>query len=529
MVDLKLLRAACLALLALLTVGVAPARAEWLKAETPNFVIYADWNAGDLRNYARKVERFHSMLVRFLPPRNPELLAPKLNLYVTDGLSQMRQIWPNISPSVAGFYSRGEHGVYAVVDRRQSSGEGTLFHEYAHHYMFQHHNSAYPGWFVEGFAEYFAASDVSSNRIRYGLWREGRLYALQQPTGWYPMEDLLRSKMNFRSGERANAFYAQAWLLTHYMLGDRDRNRKFSVYLNAVMTGADPVEALQTHFNMTPEQLRVELRGYLQRGMTVYTLAEGVTDAEVAVTPLPASTRDALWLGVRAARDLDEEGPQLVAQARAVAARYPNDRLAAVTLAKYLVETDDDAGAQAVLEPVVAANPQDAEARWLLAEALMNRADVLDDEAAASALSRQAMTHLSAAYQADPMDFRVYMGMARNRSEAANYPSDNDVRVAESAYQLAPQLPPTALLAARLLMRKERPLEAANILAPLAHSPHRGEGYQTVRRMWLDARRQAGLEVPEEETSEAESEPGAEPPEQPQPPVDGAAPASPNA
>lgn len=509
-------RGILLVVAALWLAGASPARAEWLKAETPNFVIYADWNAGDLRNYARKVERFHGMLNRFLPPKDPELLAPKLTLYITDGVSQMRQIWPGVGESVAGFYSRHENGVYAVVDRRQNSGDTTLFHEYAHHYMFQYHNSAYPGWFVEGFAEYFAPSDLSSNRIRYGLWRESRLYALQKPTGWYPMEDLLRSRMAFRSGEQANAFYAQAWLLTHYMLGASERNRRFSAYLDAVMNGADPVEALQTHFSMTPEQLRVELRSYLQRGMTVYTLAEGVRDAEPVITPMPASTRDALWLGVRAARSLGDDGPELLARARAVADRYPGDRLAAVTLAKYLVATDDDAGAQTLLEPVVAAHPEDAEARWLLATALMNRAEGLEDDAAKAALARQATPHLAAAYQADPMDFRVYVAMARNRSGAANYPTDNDVRVAESAYHLAPQIGPTAMLAARLLMRRDRHLEAAGILAPLANSPHRGEGYDTVRRMWLDARQKAGLSVPEEAAPEAET-PSEEAPAEPPP------------
>ena len=109
---------------------------------------------------------------------------------------------------------------------------------------------------------------------------------------------------------------------------------------------------------------------------------------------------------------------------------------------------------------------------------------------------------------------RALRSVARNRSGAANYPTDNDVRVAESAYQLAPQLGPTAMLAARLLMRRDRHLEAAGILAPLANSPHRGEGYDTVRRMWLDARQKAGLSVPEEapEAEGPSQEAPAEPP-----------------
>lgn len=177
------------------------ARAEWLRAESPHFVIYGDKSEGEIREYARKVERFHAMLERFMPPRNAEIVAPKLNVYITNGLADMRQIWPGMPDTVAGFYSRSYDGIYAVSDDRRG-GDETLFHEYAHHYMYQHQNDAYPGWFVEGFAEYFAPSDMRMGQIRYGLWRDGRVQALNDPRDWVPMEDLLRSRLRMGSARQ---------------------------------------------------------------------------------------------------------------------------------------------------------------------------------------------------------------------------------------------------------------------------------------------------------------------------------------
>lgn len=488
------LRALGLAMAASLLIA-APARADWLKAETEHFIIHGDMGEGELREYARKVERFHAMMERFMPPKRADIVAPKLAIYVTDGPSEMRRIWPDMPGTVGGFYTRGYEGIYAVADQRRGDGDTTLFHEYAHHYMFQHQNEAYPGWFVEGFAEYFAPSDMRMGQIRYGLWRDGRLRSLALNTSWVPMEDVLRSRLRIRSPESGAAYYAQAWLLTHYMLGSPERNRQLSAYLGAVMRGADPVEALQEHVGKTPDELERDLRTYFHTGITTYRLQEALPVAEVSVSRMPRSAGDVLLLGLRASRDIPEaDRERVVREARAAVARHPGDRLATFTLARVLRAVGELDEAQATLEGLVQTAPRDSEALWLLATILQDRADKIEDEAEALALKRQANAHLATAYDADPFDFRIYRALARNRRGSANYPTDSDVAVLESAYALAPQLPANGVDYARALMTRDRPLEAVVVLAPLANASHGGDSLRPVRDLLAEARLKAGLE-----------------------------------
>ena len=267
-----------------------------------------------------------------------------------------------------------------------------------------------------------------------------------------------------------------------------------SAYLNAVSRGEEPIDALATHIGRTPDELGREMRSYLSRGITVYTLQQALPQAEVTVTSLPRSTGDVVWLDLRSARPLGDDGPALVARAQASATRNPADRLPAVVLAKLQRETEDLDGARRTLEPVLAAWPEDAEAQWLMGVVLDEQADATEDDAARLALTRQARTHLAAAYQADPLDYRIYLALLDNRRGAAGFPSDNDVTIAESAWRLAPQIGTTAFEAAQLLMYKERYLEAVLVLAPLANNPHGGDGLAPVRTLLAEARQKAGLE-----------------------------------
>jgi tetratricopeptide (TPR) repeat protein len=509
----NLLKAVALMIGAALLFTAAPAKAEWLKAETEHFVIVGDTSNRAISEYARKVERFHAMLFRFLPPDNDDVIAPKLWIYLADGRDDMQEIWPGIGRGVGGFYSRSDERIYAVVDVTNEDSDHTLFHEYAHHYMFQYHNTVYPGWFVEGFAEYFAPSDMRMGRIRYGLYREGRIYSLNQTNSWVPMDDVLRSRLTGNSAQRGAAYYAQAWLLTHYLLGAPERHAQLQGYLIAIARGDDPIEALEVNIGRTPDELGAEMRSYMRRGITTFTLQEALPNATPAVTSLPRSTGDAIWLDLRSARPLGDDGPALVAQARAVVDRYPNDRLPLVTLAKLQRKTDDLAGARATLEHAMTLTPDDAEVRWLMGAVLTRQSEDIEEDETRRQLRRQALAHLNAAYEADPLDYRIYLAMLENRREAANYPSDNDVVIAESAFRLAPQLGTTAVEAARLLMAKDRYLDAAYVLGPLANNPHGGDSLASVRSLLAEAREKAGLsavstEAPPEAPNAGEDEEG---------------------
>jgi len=470
------------------------AHAEWLKAESEHFIIYGDTSRGAIRDYTRKVERYDAMLRLFLPPEREDLVAPKLSIYIANSSADLRKAWPGVNSNIAGYYSRGDERIYAVVDRSRSEGDHTLFHEYGHHFMYQYHNRAYPAWFVEGFAEYFAPTDLTFGRIRYGLWSPGRMNSLTDTSDWIPMDQVLRSRPKSRTAQAGAAYYAQSWLLTHYMLGSPEHQKQFSAYLAAVQSGVEPMAALEQTVGRTPEQLGRDLQSYASRGITVYTLQQALPESEITVTALPPSARDFIWLDVSSNRDMGDDKDQVIARAVELAAKYPGDRLANVVVAKLQLNAKEPAAAEATITPVVAAHPDDAEAQWILATALMDQADALaDDNAAATALTRRARAALGQAYNADPTDYRVYMGLARSRSGVPGYPNENDMVTLESAYRMAPQLGSTAYAVGRAMMAREKYPEAVMVLSPLANNPHGGESLNGIRTLLTEARQKAGL------------------------------------
>lgn len=488
-----MVRSIGLALVATIILAAAPAQAEWRRAESQHFIVYGDVGEGTLRDYVRKVERFDGVLRTWFPvPQDGA--TPKLEIFLAHGLDELRAINPDTRSGVGGFYSAGDSRVFAVVDLSKGEGDHTLFHEYAHHFMLAHMAGAYPGWFIEGFAEFFATADLSRGRARVGLPSEGRLYSLQQSGAWVPMEAVLGSRSSQLSKDQAPGYYAQSWALTSYLLSTPERRVLLARYLSAVMGGAEPVAALAGTIDRTPQQLQGDVRRYIGR-INYSTEQREYTPAEVEITTLPRSTRDLIWLDLRMSQSLDEDQQaEALARARDFAERYPGDRLAAVVLAKAELKNENWPAAEAALEPFIAASAPDPEALWLTASAQMRRADAADTPSEdRDLLYAQAQGLLVRAIRVNPTDFRFYMSLADNRQVSPGYPTDQDLEILLAAATYAPQVTTTRYRAAYALVDQGIYLQAIELLAPIANNPHGGAGMQPVRDLLAEARAKAGV------------------------------------
>ncbi len=496
--------------------AAAPAHAEWLKGETEHFIIIGDTSEGAIRDYARKVERFDGVLRLWFPPKS-DIIAPKLTVYLADGREDMRKIWPTISANVGGFYTPGEERIFAVTGGSGSDNDHTLFHEYAHHYMYQNMPGAYPGWFVEGFAEFFATADVTPSRMRVGLHSPGRMNSLTLPrNSWLPMEAVLRSRSSEIRG-RGHFYYAQSWALTHYFLSTDERRAALGRYLTAVMGGGDPITSLQPATGFTPAQLQNEVASYLTLIRFRPEQRESAP-ADVAVTRLPASARDLVWLDLRLARFVPEElRAGNLAEAERAAARHPGDPWAARVLTQAHLDMQQNDKAVEVMEASLAANPDDPLGLRMKAVALMELGDEVKDSDPdrRADLFRQARQALARAYQIEPMDYRLYMALDRSRQGAPGYPTTNDVETLLMGRALAPQVQSLGVRAAQALMAEEEYSVAAAFLAPIANNPHGGSGLNSVRRLLAEARDKAGLpplesaaDLAADEAADAEGEEG---------------------
>ena len=465
------------------------AQAEWRRAETTNFLVYGEGSEGDLRRHAERLERFDALLRRQLsvPPMDG---ARKLPVYLVYTNKELRQVNPNLAEGVAGFYSASEADVYAVLNRR--GGDDILFHEYAHHFMFQNFPGGYPGWFTEGFAEFFMTTGVDNpDKVRVGYFNPGRLRTLNEAQ-WIPVEQLLVSNpRTFEDRRKRGAFYAQSWLLTHYMFMDAGRRRGLDAYLAATAQGMPPIEALQTHLGHTPDSLEKALKAYLRGNMGYAELSLDTTSPAMTFQTLPASADRMLLdsLTIRYPKS-EAEGQALLRKVRGDAARYPGDRLALVTLGRVELTWGEAETGEAALQQALSVAPDDPEALLLLAQARIKAGDEAPETQVARYVEAQA--YLARALQADPTDYRIYLTLARIRRIAASYPSDNDLQTWRLAVSYAPQVMSARAQAADALLKVGQREEAAVMLAPVANNPHGGPHVERARAL-LDQIRTSGV------------------------------------
>jgi hypothetical protein len=477
-----------------LLLGAAPARAEWKRAESPNFVLYGNLSEAGLRYRILQLEDF-DRLMRLITSVSAPPAPNKLHVYIVAGPSELRQV-RSLPPGAAGFYTASADGIAAFVDGSEAAGGNEiLFHEYAHHFMMQYGANAYPAWYVEGFAEYFMTVRFNGRRIDIGNYSLGRAYALGEG-GWLPMEQILYTNPQSLGRDASSLFYAQSWLVVHYFYSTPERQAALVRYLNAAR-GDNPRGALQAATGMDLEAFNREIRRYIQGGQIRYrqlVRPEGWTPPAVTVTSLPAAARDLILYQAALAVGIDSErGADYLQRIRAAAARHAADPFAQRILAHAELLFGDPAAADRLLDPLIAANPNDAGLMYLKGMRHLAAAERAEDGAAdaRAADARAARTWFTRAHRADGNHFQTLFRFAQALRGEPNYVSENTANVLLLAHQLAPQVSTVTMNAAAMLMSRRNYAGAAALVEPLAADPHNASLARSARQLLEQARARA--------------------------------------
>ncbi|WP_297801598.1 hypothetical protein [uncultured Brevundimonas sp.] len=451
-------------------VAASQALADWHRVETPNFIVYGEGNARSIVREAEELERLDRMMRQVMNVA-PSSDNPKLSVYILPDRKAFQVISPEAGRNTGGEYAATEFGITAILLR--GTDNHVLFHEYAHHFMLHYFPSRYPAWFIEGFAEYFATADVrDAQSVKLGYYAPGRLAALNHQR-WISMETLLTATpRDLGADDRAN-YYALSWLLTHYLVSDRTRLQKFGAYLDGIKHGQSWDSALRQHLDMTPDELRAALRGYLGGSMPYgrYDLARTTVPSQV--TTLSASASDFLLISAALQRAVSNARAQaLLTEARDKAPLHPNDPLALATLGNLEQVWGDDDRAEQAITRLLQIDPNHVDGLRFMAQLLIDRARAASVPAEKSAFLAQAQRHLVKAMDVDPTDFRIYRQLAIIRSFAADYPAAGDVDTLVVALSYAPQVSGLRVRTAQAMRRLGMNDEAEVVMGVLRNHPH---------------------------------------------------------
>jgi tetratricopeptide (TPR) repeat protein len=436
--------------------------AAWRVAETAHFRVYADMPESRLRDKAALLEDFRGLLDLMTTAKSADGM-PKLDVYIVDKLSTTMP-FGTLQSGIAGYYIASARGIAAFASS-DDFGQQTLLHEYAHHHMFANTGLRYPGWYVEGFAEYFSTARFAPAQIEFGQAPPQVGYLLKQGT------DDWSSLLSLRGGEQrgmaAAIFYARAWALTHYLFRQGGQRDRLLAYLAAVAAGTPGPEAFARH---------VADPATLQRTVTAYLGSKNFTYSRLTRQPQPAAAisvrtlppaADALLmmhasLTTRGAAATDQA--DALARVRAAAARFPDDPLATRTLALAELHWGDKEKAVALLAQALAASPEDPDLLRLHGQALLAA-----DAKANRGLARRALVD---AVNRNPADWQAMRLYVHTHDLVGSLIPNSLFNVIQTMWSLAPQVEGNSVDMAVAMIRRNQLPEAAKVLEPLAFAPH---------------------------------------------------------
>lgn len=453
-----------------LSLTPSAALADWLKAESRRFIVYSNGSERDLRSIVTELERFDTTLRMFMNRDQDAETYRKLPVYVLSG-NDMRFLLNDNRPQIAGFYMVTDEDIFAVA-AREDEGFHTLKHEYAHHFMKSEFNSAYPAWFVEGFAEFYAPTEFTSSAIHVGKPNSNRAQTLFH-VRWMPLTQVLTTRP-FEVKQNRESYYPLSWLLTHWFLSDDERRGQLAQYMRLMSDGVDSVTALQQATGYTPAELTPVLRRYLRGRLTYRGVRTRLPEPDMTITRLPDSANDLLLLGQKLKSGESEENRARTLQlVRTRAANHANDPMALTVLGHAELHNAQDAdAAEAALNRALEVDPDYVEALQYMARVYMQRAEKTDDFDQAIQLRRVAQGYLGRAFAADDVNYITFSLLAQNRSYSPGYPSANDLETLALAYRLAPSMSGIAMNYAHALMAHDRHAEAVPIIQIVANNPH---------------------------------------------------------
>lgn len=469
------------------------AHAAWLEASSEHFVIYAQDSERDITRFAQQLERYHAGMALVLS-RKSAAPSPsnRVTVYVVRNDQEVRKLYGEGSQYVNGFYVPRAGGSLAIVPTVQTGGDAismsmiVLLHEYAHHFLISSSASAMPRWFGEGAAEFFASSRFEADG---GLWlgrpashRAGELLYARD----VKVADLLDpTEYDKRKHSSYDAFYGKSWLLYHYLTFEESRKGQFPRYLELLRAGKGLRAAASEAFGEF-DVLEKELDKYLtRRRMTALTIPpERLAIGAVTVRALPAGEAEMMPVRIRSRRGIStkEEAAALLAQARAVAARYPQDAAVLSALAECEHDAGNDKEAIAAADAALAIDRTQVNAYVQKGLSLFRIAAEADAEHAEAAYktARAPFVALNHIENDHPLPLVYFY---RSFVEQGQAPSPLALSGLIRAVEVAPFDLGLRMTLGHALVRLGRGEEARVVLGPVASNPHGGGMADFARKM----------------------------------------------
>ncbi len=246
-------------------------RRPWFAARTPHFQTYS---CGPTQQVAKLTARLEQFRVAYEALAGTQaVVSPPIEVIAFPDHASLEHFVPLYQGqgiSLSGFFHRDSDEnliVLSLTDGGPDSLE-TIFHEYAH-LLLRRNEQFWPMWLNEGMADIYATFEVTGDHtVRVGKQQPVYLSILAHQA-LMPLASLFavtHQSPEYNERERQGIFYAESWLLTHYlMIGNpalRTGLAQLSVFLRQ---GQSPEQAFTNAFHTPLATFEKALAAYARQ------------------------------------------------------------------------------------------------------------------------------------------------------------------------------------------------------------------------------------------------------------------------
>jgi tetratricopeptide (TPR) repeat protein len=303
-----------------------PQNPEWVEVRSPNFHIVSDAPEAKAQQLARDFEQVRQVYMRAVPGLENRAGLPLLVLAAKNEKtlkSLLPEYWEGHRARPLGVYVGGPERNFVAL-RLDAPGRHPyhiVYHEYFH-FLMRLNYPVLPLWLSEGLAEFWSYVTVSADKVTLGQPSREHLDLLRHH-GLLPLEVLFQvgqSSPLYNDEDKAGLFYAQSWLLVHYLMlgeGEHAGRERIDRLLELLRTEESLAEVHRRIFPR-PEQLLRELSDYLRsdfRQELSVPAPEGMADVQFPSRRLALAEAIALRANFHAHTNRPAEARALVEQA----------------------------------------------------------------------------------------------------------------------------------------------------------------------------------------------------------------------
>ena len=168
--DMRRIVAAGLSVVLAVSLGTRAA-ADWVEAESENFVFYGEVTPERAQETVRELEIFRSTVLTLMGVEAAEPEIRKVRIFGERSVKGVQKLTG--MKGIAGVYTKAnDYPVFVTVAagkrRRDVQSHQTTLHELSHHITHRHTAHFHPRWYDEGLATYLATFEIEGDVVSVG-------------------------------------------------------------------------------------------------------------------------------------------------------------------------------------------------------------------------------------------------------------------------------------------------------------------------------------------------------------------------